>query len=265
MIEKIEFDSAILLNNPHFKFLDKCEFFKENKEISFSSGVNVIISNNGTGKSTILQMIALSLAAEQGGVSKITSSWKNKILNKFSLVEEKNYLNGIKVHHDGQKINYFDSRKKRGILEDGDIDPDFNELGFAELLNSNYSSGEKTMFRTRKLFELVENFKEQSFDFGKEEKDENILKILSPSISLGKPTLLFDEPEVGLSPVHQFNFFDCLSNSEGFKKYQSIIVTHSPFVFLLPNVNVISLEGDTYISNNLSAYKKLMPNLEKYI
>ena len=63
---------------------------------------------------------------------------------------------------------------------------------------------------------------------------------------------------------NQGNFFSNLGEQKNFNKFQWIIATHSPFVLLLPNVNVISLvDDDDYLENTLNAYRILFEHIDK--
>lgn len=270
MIESIKLEIEKLSKNRSFNFLSDLDFFKSDKTINFTNGVNIIFSPNGAGKSTLLRMIALNLAAEQGGVSKITKFWDQNIIRKNHFNGDKtNILNGISISHDGQVLNYFNSRKEFGLTHNRDFDPDFSREGVLELMEKP-SSGYRTIQRTRKLFSLLEDYENINFD--KIEKDifynidEESEKLLEPKIKKGNPTILMDEPESGLSPIFQGNFFSGLPDQENFDKFQWIIATHSPFALLLPNVNIINLtEDENYVKNTINAYRIMLNKIgDKY-
>lgn len=269
MIKDISLDYKKLNKNRSFKFITDLNFFKSNRKIEFTDGVNIIFSPNGAGKSTLLRMIALNLAAEQGGVSKITTSWCQNIIRTHHFNGDKtNILNGVSLSHDGQSLHYFNSRKEMGLTHSRDFDPDFSSDGVLELME-NPSSGYRTIQRTRKLFSLLEKYEE--IDFNKIDRSisyisEEAEKMLEPNISKGKPTILMDEPEAGLSPIFQGNFFTGIPDNENFEKFQWIIATHSPFALTLPNVNVINLTEDVnYVKNTVNAYRIMLNEIgDKY-
>lgn len=266
MIEKIVFED--LKNNKGFQFLNDLNFFKKNKDICFTEGVNILFAPNGAGKSTLLKMMAQSLACEQGGISKVTNSWRLKVMSGSILSnEEKTIFDGIDIIHDGYPSLYVDSRKKTGLDERQDLDNDFAKEGFSELLGRR-SDGFNTIHRTQKVFEWLDNFKkfpkEMEYSIPKNMMSEYLLNILDGKIKKTKPTILMDEPESGLSAIFQGNFFSNLSEQKNFGKFQWIIATHSPFALLLPNVNIINLvEDNDYLENTLNAYKLLFKHLDK--
>lgn len=267
MIESISFDARKLAKNNDFSYLSDLIYFKKSKTIEFTDGVNIIFSPNGTGKSSILRMIALNLAAEQGGVSKVTTSWLLKMFGLNLGGESKQTpLHGITIKHDGQKLYKFDARQEVGLTRDRQIDQDFFHEGLVEAMEKK-STGLLTIQRTRKLADLLEDFNNIDFeitDKHRADDNEDALKILSPNIPKGKPTILMDEPESGLSPIFQGNFLTALPNYESFNKYQWIIATHSPFAFMLPDANIINLTNDKdYPQKTVNAYQILLDDLNQ--
>lgn len=267
MIKSISFDAGQLAKNNKFHYLNELSYFKKSRSIEFTDGVNIIFSPNGTGKSSILKMIALNLAAEQGGVSKVTTTW---LLNMFGFnlggESKQTPLHGITINHDGQKLHKFDARQEVGLTRDRQIDQDFFHDGLVESMEKK-STGLLTIQRTRKLFELLEDFNDVDFeiiDKHRADGNEDAIKLLLPNISKGKPTILMDEPESGLSPIFQGNFLTALPEHETFNKYQWIIATHSPFAFMLPDANIINLTNDElYPQKTVNAYKILLDDLNE--
>lgn len=266
MINNISLDN--LKKNDKFHYLKELRFFQEKRNITFTDGVNIIFSPNGSGKSTLLRMMALSLAAEQGGISKITRNWLMEV-KKQSLFSKSNetIFNGIDIFHDGQPALYVDARKKVGLNEKMELDDDFSIQGIDEIMNKR-SDGFKTINRSSKVHEYLDDFKsfpkEIECAVNNQDVPEYALEILKAKIRKGKPTIMMDEPESGLSAIFQGNFFDNIGQNKNFKKFQWIIATHSPFSLLLPNVNIINLtEEDDYLDNTLNAYKILFDRLKK--
>ena len=81
MIEKIVLED--LSKSKGFHFLKDLNFFKKTKEIQFTDGVNILFAPNGAGKSSLLKMLAYSLACEQGGISKVTDQWRFDIMSGY--------------------------------------------------------------------------------------------------------------------------------------------------------------------------------------
>src|ERR1039457_2651225 len=73
------------------------------KTFKFTPGLNILIGNNGAGKSTVLRAMGMSLAALQGGVSTVTERY---VQDTFNFTE--NIIYPWTVAHDGQPILFVD-------------------------------------------------------------------------------------------------------------------------------------------------------------
>lgn len=267
MIEKICFRD---LSKSKYAYLNELLFFKEPREIHFTDGVNVIFAPVGAGKSSILNILANTLACHQGGVSKITRSHVQKIIDTSLFSDEITCsLDGIDVHHDGQEALYYNARKSYGLDDKKDFDDDFIKLGIDELLNKR-SSGQETMARGSDLQNALTdlNFLSDTIKFDEklsvsEQAKERVKSLIAPKIKKGKKTLLLDEPEISLSALYQYGFFNNLANNPMLNEYQWIIVTHSPFVKLIKDLNYIHIttEDLDYLEQALTIYKTLLKDL----
>lgn len=70
--------------------------------------------------------------------------------------------------------------------------------------------------------------------------NEQVRDLIKPNISVGAKTLMIDEPENALDFVSQRAFFKLLKENENRDDLQIIMITHSPLVFMLENVNYIT-------------------------
>jgi predicted ATPase len=240
MISSIEFDSVE--KSKKFSYASEVEFFKTRKKLEFTPGLNILFGPNGCGKSTILRMIAMSLAAEQGGVSTITSSWAEGVFDRF---ESRSTLDGIRVHHDGQPILYGNPRNATGLIGGTAFDDDFMNEGLANSMSKD-STGWTTMRRLLKMIATLEGDHEFPSKFA-----ERILKkslrpevqgLLAASIPVGPKTMLFDEPESGLAIPVQRNVLNSLFAGARKDGYQVIVATHSLFALGLPGANYIEMK-----------------------
>jgi predicted ATPase len=110
MISEIQFPS--LQKSKTFAYAADVAFFKANKSVVLKPGLNIFFGPNGCGKSSILRMAGLSLAAEQGGVSTVTRSWLGDVYD----YDGTSKLEGINVVHDGQPILYGNPRNAVGLF-----------------------------------------------------------------------------------------------------------------------------------------------------
>jgi len=257
MIEKIEFND--ISSSELFSYIDKLDFFKQNKSVHFKPGLNILFSPNGTGKSSLLKMIALSLAAEQGGVSTVTNSWRME-LHTFS-DKDKTKMNGIEVFHDGQPILYGNPRNAVGLIG-GSFDDDFMIEGIHNC-QSKISTGLTTINRLNQILNiLTANGKmpeQMAYKIPKERIPESIADLLNAKIPQGQKTILMDEPESGLAMHVQANIFSIINKAAKEKDLQIIIATHSPFAFIT-QANFIEL-----IPGHIETSKNALKHLQIFL
>jgi predicted ATPase len=260
MISEIDFSGV--KQSKTFGYAAGIKFFQKHQSVKFKPGLNILYGPNGCGKSTILRMAALVLAAEQGGVSTITSSWLQDV---FGFGEPK--LQGIKVTHDGQPIMYGNPRNAVGLFGGGAaFDDDFMDQGLANI-QSKASTGLTTMNRLNVMFAVALGkapFPDKVDDRLKYKSDKSYtaaLELLKASLPKGQRTLIFDEPESGLAIPVQGNLFNLLFQAAKQNDLQIILATHSAFSLALPDCNYIEMEPD-YIEQSRNAISTVHMRVE---
>lgn len=235
MFDKITFNG--LDKNKDYGYAAKLDFFKENKEMSFKPGLNIIFAPNGTGKSTILSLLAISTASKQGGYSVVTSDW-NGLYSSES-------LDGIEVFHDGQATMYCNPREAVGLFEGmASFDDEFLSEGIAEM-QLKESTGYTTMARLAKILSVLACEKSPKSEIEYRVKKEYLkperMKMLEPRIEKGQFSILLDEPESGLAIHAQSNIFNLINKAAKEKNLQIIVATHSLFALSCLDANFIEL------------------------
>ncbi len=253
----------------------KVDYFSRNPVTQFKPGLNILFGGNGSGKSTVLQLLGLHLAAVQGGASVVTQSWIQDVLG-FSRVCEL----PCDVVHDGQPVMFFDARAKEGHIG-GSFDDDFFDLGLANTL-ARGSTGQLGLQRLHRLLsvlapetppaadpkpapkkrgkaaaktapssavpkaggfpsEVVWKVPRKWLEDSQPAKLALLDGLLAAQRPVGPKTLLLDEPESGFSLPWQDKLWANLLGKVDPEKFQLIVATHSPFALGLPGANYIEM------------------------
>lgn len=254
MFSKISFDG--IEKNKDFGYAANLDFFKENKEVEFKKGLNIIFAPNGSGKSTILSMLAIATACEQGGRSVVTEDWGYAHFSKS--------LEGVEVDHDGQPVMYANPRNTVGLISGAAFDDDFMSEGIFNSQNKE-STGRTTTLRLANILSVLygkSSFpKEIEFRLKEERLAPERKRVLEARIEKGQRSIIMDEPESGLAIQAQSNLFDIIDKAAKEQDLQIIIATHSIFSLTCTDANFIELsKGYINISKSYvyDAFLKMM-------
>ena len=182
------------------------------KELSFTSSVIFLVGENGTGKSTLLEAIAVSMGFNAEGGSRNF---------RFSTADTHSdlchYLTVVKGFHpkDGFFLRAESFYNAASYIDELDRDPSFG----APLIDSYGGVSLHEQSHGESFLALVKN------RFG------------------GSGIYLLDEPEAALSPSRQMTLM-VLMKELAAKHSQFIIATHSPMLMAFPGAQVIELTED---------------------
>ncbi|MEA5027052.1 MAG: AAA family ATPase [Erysipelotrichaceae bacterium] len=226
--KEIEPDS-FLKNVPAIKYLI------QEKELSFNCPVTFIIGENGTGKSTLLEGIAVAYGFNAEGGSR---NFNFSTVNTHANLHE--YLTIIKTAY--PKDGYF-LRAESFYNVASNIDELDKEL---PLLNSYGGRSLHAQSHGESFMALIEN------RFG------------------GNGLYILDEPEAALSPQRLMTLL--IDIHELVKRHsQFIIATHSPILLAYPNAEIYQITEDgidltTYQNtNHYQLTKQFLENYEQFI
>lgn len=225
-------------------------------KIEFTEGLNIIVGPNGSGKSSILNVLSHQLAANITGYSLISASWLRSITNLKGEL-----LGCADIVHDGRPVLFCCPREgisgRRNQIDDSEFQHD---ILIDQFNSGRESTGEKS---NRILTPFINSIMSDAIfpekigsnvnsntmnDVWLAKKESAIKHWLSPQIPLGKPTLILDEPETGLSVLNQILIWkQVLTNPKVLEKYQIILVSHSIESINIPDANYIELK-DGYLN-----------------
>jgi len=229
----------------------KVKAFEGRTEFEFKPGINILWGKNGSGKSSVVQMLARLTHSGQGGVTKVTT----ETLRHF--YDHQGFHGGQDLETDGQGVWYCDPSERVGLIG-GSFDYDFMDMGLQNTMFKG-SHGETTLMRVynilvdmkaRKRPEIeykhlrkppVEGSKDRYADQDREEYKRwlDATKYLRGEDKTSPPTILFDEPDRSLDIPTQLRFWDTLTAHD--KNYQIIVASHSLFAMDIPGANYIEL------------------------
>lgn len=235
-----------------FSWAAKLDYFKKNPCIEFKPGLNILFGANGSGKSTVLQLVGTTLAAVQGGTSVVTSSWVSDVLG----IRGETLKLPCDVVHDGQPVMFFDARAKEGLIG-GSFDDDFFRLGIANTLAKG-STGELGLQRLDRMLQVLMKggnalvpagfpseiewrLSRDGFSERSKARMALIKDLLRAKRATGQKTFIFDEPESGFSLPWQARLWSGIFANLDPNEFQVIVATHSPFALGIPGANYIEM------------------------
>jgi len=223
------------------------------RKFEFTPGLNIIFGENGSMKTSLLKTMAAYCGIERGGWSNISEPGKLAANNvgHFPYVWRK-YAPGksdATVEWDGTPTFYNDSdtvnKNDTSFFYSSDsqsADGLTSEAEQMDILAARPSSGQFRIHKINKIMQAIQHppnllvVPPTIQDKHRALMEVEYIKSLPRN---GKITLLLDEPEKALFLPKQLELFNALQQLA--KNFQVIIVTHSPFVLFLKDVNLIDL------------------------
>ena len=190
-------------------------------ELELHLNVTFIIGENGTGKSTLLEAIAVAYGFNPEGGSKHfnfeTATTHSELYNNIKIVKG---TNKPKTGYFFRAESYYNLSSELERLMDEDDDNPFNELLNLGDLYSVY--GEKSLHEQSHGESFISLFLNRFCDNG---------------------LYILDEPESALSPTRQMTFIAQLHKLVKMN-CQFVIATHSPIIMAYPNAKIYKIDTE---------------------
>ncbi len=196
----------------YLSYLPVVKNLQKIKELRFTSNVTFLVGENGTGKSTLLEAIAVSMGFNaEGGTRnfRFSTADTHSALNEYITV-----VKGVRPR-DGFFLRAESFYNVASYIDRMDDEPSFG----AQLIDSYGGVSLHKQSHGESFLSLVKN------RFG------------------GNGIYLLDEPEAALSPSRQMTLM-VLMNELVKNNSQFIIATHSPILMAFPGAQVVELTED---------------------
>ena len=234
-------DSRITNNNIYpFNVLQNKE-----PDIFIFDNITVLYGNNGSGKSTILNIIAhkLNLKGKERSNPKVvgTLDYFEDYASKceYELGENEN---GRKLTRIPENSRYIKSEEILYEIRKIQQDAVLRESIESNLARERGLQNAKDFLHTKEGGKQFARFK---FSQDKYSNGETTMQILEDNIEPDNLYLL-DEPEVSLSPQNQVKLAEEINKMARYLGVQFIIATHSPFMLGIINAKIYNLDTQDY-------------------
>lgn len=205
--------------------------------VTFKNGVNILVGKNGSGKSTIINLIKFyTLISPKAYYSDTWYLWKLQFTN--TMRSKRPILDGVHVYGDYTK-SVFNLRSMKEISNDNILE---NTHNLREYMDASQSSeGEKVMLSLDALFHAM--FEENHTKMVVTDFEEYEAYKKAHHVDSEAYTLLMDEPDRNLDIDNLMQIYGVLSHHRD--DTQIIAAVHNPLLIYklskCPKVNIIEL------------------------
>lgn len=240
------------------KYLSDLDNFQNGKEYVFKPGVNIIVGENGCGKTTLMNLIRKYLMVDYTECDK--GAYRSNINSLYDGLGQLSFLDGVDVYADYQRNTFRLSHA--GEKENNQALESFRDFG-AMYSQRHSSTGEGVLVAINSLFGYTfSKDAKLTFDYGQfKESDPLYWEYVKKHHQEGSDewTILMDEPDRNLS-IENINQIKSILTVHK-EQTQIIAVVHNPLLICSlskkKSINIIEMtEG--YVNNVKSIIRTLI-------
>ena len=182
-------------------------FLQDDFALGFDAAITIIVGENGTGKSTLLEGIAVLAGYDEAGGGK-----------------------GYRP------VDHSDAQEKMG----GALSTALRASWLPKITNGWFFRAESFFSVARYLDKAALDAGERGPDFLSHSHGEGFLRFFEERCQR-QGIFVFDEPESALSPARQIEFLKLMRRMEASTICQVVMATHSPLLMAYPNARLLRL------------------------
>ena len=179
-------------------------FLHDEFSLSFDRAITIIVGENGTGKSTLLEGIAVLAGFDEAGGAK-------------------GYM----------PVDHSDAREEMG----GRLSKAFRASWLPKIIGGGWFFRAESFFSVARYLDTTGS---PYADFLSHSHGEGFLRFFEERCQR-QGVFIFDEPESALSPARQIEFLKLMRRMDDIGHCQIIMATHSPMLMAYPNATLLRL------------------------
>ncbi len=204
------------------------------RSLAFKTPITIFSGENGTGKSTLIEAMAIGMNAVAIGSENLDTDKSLDKIRKFSgnLRFVKNRIPKRSFFFRAEDFFGFIKKVKTELRDYKELRAEYEDeyTGYAKMLTTGMAEGQYAALKSR--------YGEDPDAFSHGESFINLFQ----SRMIGGGLYFLDEPETPLSPQRQLAFISLIKDLVK-RECQFVIATHSPMIMALPEAQIFTFDG----------------------